>query len=91
MAKIEKAQADLDGYRADFGAFLASANPNLTKDAVADELTPHVSSLFAAIDAQAAKDPSATDKLQVAAAHMPGTAAVLAGAIVKQFPDKFPG
>ena len=30
--------ADLDGYRADFGAFLASANPNLTKDAVADEL-----------------------------------------------------
>ena len=90
-AKIEKARTDLDGYRADFGAFLASANPNLTKDAVADALTPHVASLFAAIDAQAAKDPSATDKLRVAAEHMPGTAAVLAGAIAKQFPDKFPG
>ncbi len=86
-----KAKADLDGYRADFGAFLASANPNLTKDAVATELTPHVATLTAAIDAQAAKDPSATAKLQDAAEHMPHTAGVLAGAIAKQFPDKFPG
>ena len=41
-AKATKAKADLDGYRADFGALLASANPNLPKDAVAEALIPHV-------------------------------------------------
>ena len=90
-AKVEKARKDLDGYRADFGAFIASANPNLPKQAVADELKPHVETLFAAIDAQAAKDPTAFDKLRVAASHMPMTADVLAGGIAKQFPDKFKG
>jgi hypothetical protein len=91
QAKKDKARADLDGYRADFGAFLASANPNLTKDAVAEALVPHVSSVFAAIDAQGSKDPAAFDKLREAAGHMPSTANVLAGAIVKQFPEKFAG
>lgn len=86
-----KAKTDLDGYRADFGAFLASANPNLTKEVVASELTPHVATMTAAIDAQGANDPSATAKLHRAAAHMPHTADVLAEAMAKQFPDKFPG
>ena len=85
------AKADLDGYRAEFGAFLASANPNLTKEAVAEELKPHVASLFTTIDAVVAKSPTVFDKLQAAAAHMPMTADVLAGAIVKQFPKKFDG
>ena len=89
MAKVEKARADLDGYRADFGAFISSANPNLPKDAVAQELKPHVESLFAAIDAQAAGDPAAYDKLATAASGMPGTAQTLAAGIAKQFPDKF--
>lgn len=90
--KVDKAKADLDGYRADFGAFLESATKGgLPKQAVADELKPHVESLFAAIDAQAAKDPAAVDRLRDAAEHMPMTAAILAGAIVKQFPDKFAG
>jgi hypothetical protein len=89
QAAQDKARADLDGYRADFGAFLASANPNLTKQAVADELKPHVESLFSAIEAQGSKDPKAFDKLRAAAAHMPMTAEVLAGAIAKQYPDKF--
>ena len=88
-AMVAKARADLDGYRADFGAFLASANPNLTKDAVAQELKGHVDTLFAAIDAQAAKDPTADMLLRTAAGHMPHTAEVLAGAIVKQMPEKF--
>ena len=88
-AKAAKAKADLDGYRADFGAFIASANPNLPKDAVAMELKPHVDSLFAAIDAQAAGDPTAYDKLAAAAGMMPNTAQVLSGGIAKQFPDKF--
>jgi hypothetical protein len=90
-AGMDRARADLDGYRADFGAFLASANPNLTKEAVAEELVPHIQTLFAAIDAQAAKDPSQYDKLAEAASHMPMTAKVLAAGIAQQFPEKFGG
>jgi hypothetical protein len=88
---VAKAEADLDGYRQEFGAFLASANPNLTQDAVAQELKGHVQSLFAAIDAVVSKDPTVFDKLAAAAAHMPMTAAILSGAIAKQYPDKFAG
>ena len=89
--KATKAKADLDGYRADFGAFLASANPNLTKDAVAQALVPHVTATFAAIDAVVAGDGTGFEKLRIAAGHMPMLAETLAGAIAKQFPDKFPG
>jgi len=85
------ARKELDGYRAEFGAFLASANPELTKDAVAEELKPHVNSVFDAIDAVVAGSPKAFDLLRTAAGHMPGTANTLAGAIAKQFPDKFSG
>jgi DNA-binding transcriptional regulator YdaS (Cro superfamily) len=92
QAKTDKAKADLDGYRADFGAFIESAtNGGLPKQAVADELKPHVETLLAAIDAQAAKSPDAVEKLKMAADHMPMTATILAGAIVKQFPAKFDG
>ena len=91
-AATAKAVADLDQYRADFGAFLESATEGgLTKMAVADELKPHVATLAAAVDAQAAKDSSQFEKLRTAAGHMPMTASILAGAIVKQFPDKFEG
>jgi hypothetical protein len=90
-AGVKKANADLDGYRATFGAFLAKANPNLTADAVANDLKGHVATLEAAIDAVVAKKANAFDLLQAAAAHMPGTADVLAGAISKQYPKKFPG
>lgn len=88
-AGAEQALADLDGYRDDFGAFLASANPNLTKEAVAEELAPHVQSLTAAIDAQVAGDPAAFGLLREAAGHMPMTAATLAGAFAEQFPERF--
>jgi hypothetical protein len=84
-ALASKAKSDLDGYRADFGAFIASANPNLPKDAVAQELIPHVQSLFDAIDAvTGAKQGDAFKLLRLAAAHMPMTADVLAGGIAKQ-------
>ena len=89
--KATKAKTDLDGYRADFGAFLASANPNLTKDAVAQALIPHVTATFDAIDAVVAGDGTGFEKLRVAAGHMPMLAETLAGAIAKQFPAKFPG
>jgi hypothetical protein len=83
-AKADKARSDLDSYRNDFGAFLAAANPNLTKAAVADELKPHVDTLITAIDKVVAKDPGAYDALKTAAGHMPHTADTLAGAIAKQ-------
>ena len=85
----QKAKQDLDGYRADFGAFLAGANPNLTKDAVADALVPHVGSTFDAIDAVLAKSSDQFTKLKEAADKLPVLANTLAGAIVKQFPQKF--
>jgi hypothetical protein len=86
---VKQAEQDLDGYREEFGAFLASANPELTKKAVADELKPHVSSVFKAIDASVAGKPAVFDRLREAASHMPQTADVLAGAIVAQMPEKF--
>src|SRR3954454_24985633 len=89
-AMVKKANKDLDGYRNQFGAFLAKANPNLTQAAVANDLKGHVATLEAAIDAVVAKKANAFDLLQAAAAHMPGTAEVLSGAIAKQFPNKFP-
>ena len=86
----QKALAELDGYRADFGAFVESATEGgLSKEAVAEELKGHVETLTAAIDAQAAGDPNASMLLREAASHMPMTADVLAGAIVTQFPEKF--
>ena len=89
-AGASKAMSDLDGYRADYGAFFASANPTLTKDAVAQGLIPSVTMLLDTINAQAAKDPLAIDKLKAAADVMPEEAKVLAGAIAKEFPNRFP-
>ena len=87
-----KALKDLDGYRADFGAFIESATGGiLTKDAVATELKTHVETLSAAIAAQAAGSPQAFALLRTAASHMPMTADVLATAFAQQFPAKFPG
>jgi hypothetical protein len=85
-----KAVKDLVGYADDFGAFLASANPNLPKDVVAGLVRDHVVGLKTVVDAQAAKDwPTAYAKLREAAAHMQMIADPLAGAIAKQFPEKY--
>ena len=88
--KAEAAKQKLDGYRQEFGAFIESANENLPADAVADELTPHVDSVIATIDAVAAGDGDVFEKLREAAGHMPGTAETLADGIAKQQPDMFP-
>ena len=91
-AKQDKAVTDLVQYTQDFGAFLASANPNLPKDAVADLVKKHVLTLKDVIDAQAAGDQAkAFAATRTAYAHMGMIADPLAGAIVKQFPDRFPG
>jgi len=83
QAKADKAQKDLDGYRTSFGQLINSVVPELPADAVANELKPHVASLFTAIDAVVAGDPTAFAKLQTAAGHMPGTAATLSGGIAE--------
>ena len=90
--KQDKAVTDLVQYTEDFGAFLASANPNLPKDTVAELVKTHVLTLKDVIDAQAAGDqPKAFMATRTAYAHMGMIADPLAGAIVKQFPDRFPG
>ncbi len=92
QGKMAKARTDLDGYRKDFDAFLSGANPNLPKGAVAELLVPHVQHLTATIDAIAAGDLAAGfDMLKMAADQSQKIADPLAGAIVKQFPDKLPG
>ena len=91
-AKQDKAVGDLIAYTADFGAFLASANPNLPKPVVAGLVKHHVVTLKDVIDAQAAKDPAkAWNAARTAAGHMQQVADPLAEAIVKQFPDRYRG
>ncbi len=91
-AKQDKAVNDLVGYTQDFGAFLSGANPNLPKSVVADLVKHHVLTLKAVIDAQAAKDQDrAFTALRAGAGHMQMIADPLAGAIVKQFPDRIAG
>ena len=80
-AMTAKAVKDLDGYRTSFGELIHSVVPELPAMAVADELKPHVASLFAAIDAQVAGSPTQYALLETAAGHMPGTAKILAGGI----------
>ena len=76
----------------DFGAFLASANPNLPKPVVAGLVKHHVVTLKDVIDAQAAQDPAkAWNAARTAAGHMQQVADPLAEAIVKQFPDRYRG
>ncbi|MDQ2953095.1 MAG: hypothetical protein M3R54_12630 [Chloroflexota bacterium] len=92
QAKMAKAKTDLDGYRADFDAFLSGANPNLPKGAVAQLLVPHVQHLIATIDAIAAGDlATGFDTLKTAADHSQKIADPLSAAITKQFPDKLTG
>ena len=91
-ARQDNAVNDLVGYTEDFGAFLSGANPNLPKSAVADLVRHHVLTLKAVIDAQAAKDQDrAFTALRTGAGHMQMIADPLAGAIVKQFPDRVAG
>jgi hypothetical protein len=90
-ARKQGAIDDLTGYADDFAAFLAGANPQIEAEAVVAELTHHVETLTAAIDAQGAGDPAQFTLLRAAAGHMDGTAAYLAEAIVQQHPDEFAG
>jgi hypothetical protein len=86
----EAAVAHLTGYADDFAAFLSSANPNLPKAAVSDLVRSHVLTLKAVVDAQQRRDwAGAYGRLREAAAHMRMIGDPVAGAIAKQFPEKF--
>ena len=80
-AMTAKAVKDLDGYRTSFGQLINSVVPELPAMAVADELKPHVASVFKAIDDVVAGSPAVFTDLSAAAGHLPGTAAILAGGI----------
>ena len=85
-----QASKKLDGYRADFGAFIEGATEGgLPQAAVADALAPHVDATTAAIDSVVSGKGNPFEKLRVAAGHMPGIATALSGAIATQFPDQF--
>lgn len=80
--QVAKAKADLDAYRTSFAQLINSVVPELRADAVAEELIPHVDSLFTAIDASVAGEPDYQSKLSIAAQHMAMTAAVLTSGII---------
>jgi hypothetical protein len=89
-AQQDKAVQDLVGYSEDFGAFLASANPNLPKAAVAGLVKDHILTLKPVIDAAAAgRTADVYTELRKASAHMRMIADPLADAIARQFPQKF--
>ena len=89
-AKQDRAVNDLISYSEDFGAFLASANPNLPKNTVAELVKGHIITLKDVIDAQAAREwPKVYANLRMAASHMAMIADPLGTAIAKQFPERF--
>lgn len=89
-AGMDKAVQNLNGYVEAISTFLSSANPNLPKDVVAKVVTDHVNLLKGAVDAYGAKDYAGSFSKEHDANVQIGTIAdAIAGAIVKQYPDKF--
>ena len=80
---VSDAQAKLANYKRDFAKFLSGAT-KIPAAAVATELQGHIQTLEAAIQSIVAKQPDAAAKLEMAAEHMDGTAAALAGGIAKE-------
>lgn len=91
QAGMDKAVQNLNGYVEAISSFLSEANPNLPKDAVAQLVTEHVGLLKEAVDKHGAGDFAGSYDAQSRARTQITTkiADTLAGAIVKQSPDKF--
>src|SRR2546423_8025398 len=90
QAKADEAMGNLLQYTEDFGAFINSASPKLTKDAVAQLVKTHVFTLKDVIDAQAAKNfTKAFTNERIAADHMAMIANGLSATVVAQFPKQF--
>ncbi|GAC1387527.1 MAG: hypothetical protein NVS1B7_0710 [Candidatus Saccharimonadales bacterium] len=90
-AGMDKAVQNLNGYVEAISDFLSKANPNLPKDAVAALITEHVGLLKSAVDKHGAGDFAGSYQAQADARTQIETkvADTLAGAIVKQSPNKF--
>ncbi len=90
-AGTDKAVQNLNGYVEAISDFLSKANPNLPKDAVASLITEHVNLLKSAVDKHATGDyPGSYRSQEEARTQIQNKIAdTLAGAIVKQSPDKF--
>ena len=91
-AGMDKAVQNLNGYVDAISTFFSEANPNLPKEAVAQLITEHVTLLKSAVDQYGAGDIAGSYKAEREARTQISTiASTLAGAIVKQSPDKFTG
>jgi hypothetical protein len=82
-AKVTDAKKKLTTYQQQFGQFLGTAT-GLPASAVSADLSGHVQTLEAAINAILAKSSTAGAAISMAEAHMAGTAQVLATAIAEQ-------
>ncbi len=91
QAGMDKAVQNLNGYVEAISDFFSKANPNLPKDAVASLITEHVGLLKSAVDKHGAGDYAGSYQAQEDARTQIQTkiADTLAGAIVKQSPEKF--
>ena len=91
-AKQDQAVTELTAYAGEFGTFVNSVLPDLTKDSVADLVGRHITTLKAVIDAQADNDVvKAYTDLRTAAGHMGLIAEGLGTAMAAKFPDKVAG
>ncbi len=91
QAKKDQAVNDLAGYVNRVSDFLSKANPNLPREAVHQIVTEHVMLLRNTIDEHFAGNYEASYAKQHATDVQIGTqlADTVAGAIVKQFPERF--
>jgi len=92
-AQKQQARADLDAYVAEARIFFQELNPAAPIDTLGSALADHVHGTLAVIDAQVANDlPRAfTLGRQGAMMTAQNLADPLAVAIVRQFPERFPG
>ncbi|HSH31574.1 MAG TPA: hypothetical protein VK963_02795 [Candidatus Saccharimonadales bacterium] len=89
-AGMDKAVQNLNGYVEAISDFLSSANPNLPKAAVTQLFSEHVGLLKATVDAHAAGNyPESFAKQHDTNVQVGKIADALAGAVVKQMPEKF--
>ena len=80
---VSDAQGKLANYKHDFAKFLGDAT-QIPASAIATELQGHIQTLEAAIQSIVTKKSDAAANLEMAAEHMDGTAAALAGGIAKE-------
>lgn len=88
---MKKAEADLANYVNRISDFLSGANPNLPRAAVHQVVSTHVALLKSTVDAHADGEFEDSHAKQRATDKQIGeqVADTVAGAIVKQFPEKF--